>query len=83
MGCTTATLQTGSARVGAIALYLQFGFEPFIDGDADRAAWRRLYDAAKGGAPGVGTAMDQHHTQQVLCTHARTCARMHTCSSRT
>ena len=42
MGCRSATLETSSGRPGAVALYLQFGFEPFVDADADRQAWKQL-----------------------------------------
>lgn len=48
MGCETATLHTSTGRPLAIALYLSFGFEPFIDGDEDGEGWRLLFEGSRG-----------------------------------
>ena len=40
LGYTKAYLQTGSARLVAINLYLHFGFKAFPKGETDDRAWR-------------------------------------------
>lgn len=41
-GYGEAYLETGSARVPALNLYLGFGFVPYVRAEADRAAWRAV-----------------------------------------
>jgi GNAT superfamily N-acetyltransferase len=40
LGYTGAYLETGSARLTAINLYLHFGFKAFTKGEVDTSAWR-------------------------------------------
>lgn len=41
-GYTEAYLETGSARIPALNLYLGFGFVPYVRAEADRAAWQAV-----------------------------------------
>jgi ribosomal protein S18 acetylase RimI-like enzyme len=41
----SAWLATSTSRLGALRLYLDFGFTPEFRGDGDRAAWRRVAEA--------------------------------------
>jgi GNAT superfamily N-acetyltransferase len=41
-GYDEAWLETGSARLPALNLYLHFGFQPYVRGDEDRAAWKQV-----------------------------------------
>lgn len=41
--CQETRLKTTSDLTGAIALYLQLGFEPLLIDDADRDVWQHLY----------------------------------------
>lgn len=41
-GYTNAVLETNTRRVAALNLYLQFGFAPQPQDDAERDAWRRV-----------------------------------------
>lgn len=42
LGYTAAWLETGTGRLPALNLYLQFGFVPYLRGDADRAGWQAV-----------------------------------------
>jgi GNAT superfamily N-acetyltransferase len=41
-GYTEAYLETNTARIPALNLYLQFGFYPFPRNEAERSAWRAI-----------------------------------------
>jgi GNAT superfamily N-acetyltransferase len=41
-GYAEAWLETGSARIPALNLYLHFGFQPYVRGEADRSAWKQV-----------------------------------------
>ena len=43
-GCQETRLQTTTDLLGAITLYLQLGFEPFISSDAQRGVWKRVFE---------------------------------------
>ena len=42
LGYTRTYLETGSARIPAINLYLHFGFVPFLKDKQDMTAWRTI-----------------------------------------
>jgi GNAT superfamily N-acetyltransferase len=41
-GCTEARLRTQSHPLAAIPMYLQLGFEPLVNGAAEREVWERV-----------------------------------------
>jgi len=41
-GCAEAILKTSTDLLGAISLYLQLGFEPFIRNEEEKAAWKTV-----------------------------------------
>lgn len=43
-GCQETRLQTTSDLLGAIALYLQLGFEPLISSDTEGDVWKRVIE---------------------------------------
>lgn len=48
-GYTTAVLETNARRIPALNLYLQFGFEPYPQSQAERDAWQRIAPQLKFG----------------------------------
>jgi len=47
LGYNQACVVTSTGRLPAVSLYLQFGFQPEIKTDADRAVWDRVFAALR------------------------------------
>lgn len=47
LGHDRACVVTSTGRLPAVSLYLQFGFQPEMRSDADRAIWDRVYGALR------------------------------------
>lgn len=47
LGYKNACVFTSTGRLPAVSLYLQFGFQPKIETDSDRAVWERVFTALK------------------------------------